>query len=143
MIIGTGLGLVYEASLYPIVLLFLAGRALGVAVLLPALTFVTAGFRCSLRPSLIIMLACGAWMSLGGPLTLAFSLHLEVLKLVAADGGALAVALVIGVALLALGWIVLLVRAWRLPLTETARPCPRLTLLLMAAVVAASLLLQA
>jgi formate hydrogenlyase subunit 3/multisubunit Na+/H+ antiporter MnhD subunit len=142
VVVAVGLGLVYDASLYPIVLLLLAGRALGVAVLLPALTFVTAGFRCALRPALVLMLACGAWMSMGGPLTLAFSLHLEVLQLVAQEGGALAWGLIGGAVLLVLGWVVLLVRAWQLPVAETVRPCPRLALLLMAAVVVLSLLLQ-
>ena len=124
-------------SLGPARVLVLAGLALllGVAVLVPALALVTSGFRCTLRPALVLLLACGAWMSLGGPFSLAFSLQAEILQIIVNEGGAMAVALVAGVVLLVLAWLALVVRAWRLPLTESPRPCPRLALLVAAVVV--------
>ncbi len=141
MTVGAGLGVTYDAALYPIVLLPLAARAIGVAVLLPALTLVTSGFRCALRPALVLLLACGAAIVLGGPLTPGYALRAEILWIAADISGALGAAILAGAGLMAVVWIVLVVRAWRLPLAESARPCPRLALLLMGALAAGSLLL--
>lgn len=141
MITGAGLGVIYDASLRSVILLPLATRALGIAILLPSLAFVMSGFRCSLRPALVLVLACGAWMALGGPLTPGYSLHAEIVWIMVDRGGVLAAGIIMGVTLLAVGWLALVVRAWRMPLAESPRPCPRLALLLMAAVAAGSLLL--
>jgi formate hydrogenlyase subunit 3/multisubunit Na+/H+ antiporter MnhD subunit len=139
-VVGIGVALGYGELPYTVALIPLLGRALGVTVLLPALAFVSSGFRCALRPALTIAVACGAWMSLGGPLTLAFPLRWAVLERVNQMGGLLAACTIAGVLLTALAWLLLVVRAWETPAPESSRPCPRLVLLLMGAVVVVSLM---
>lgn len=138
---GAGLAALHDSWRLAPVLVPLGGRAVGVAILIPSLAFVTSGFRCSLRPALVLMLACGAWISLGGPLTVNYAWHAEVLHVLVDESPTLGTAMATGVLLMALGWLALVVRAWRIPLLETTRPCPRLALLVLAGLVCVSLLI--
>jgi formate hydrogenlyase subunit 3/multisubunit Na+/H+ antiporter MnhD subunit len=117
------------------------GRGLAVLVVFPCLSLLTGGCTRALRPAVILLLVCGAWMALGGPLTAAFAARWAALQPLLAGDQLWARLLMAGIVANCLACAVLLARAIRSPLVEADRPALWLALLILTAIVALSLLL--
>jgi Proton-conducting membrane transporter len=119
----------------------LVGRALAALLVFPCLGLLSAGCKREAKPAVVLLLAYGAWVTLGGPLTPAFNARWAALQPILAGEQPWAAGLTTGFILSCLAYLVFLVRVLRHPSGEARRPARRLALLIMAGVVAVCLIL--
>lgn len=134
--LGASIGVGPQEPAFPLALVQLAGRSLAALVL-----FVSLSLPWQERAPRLLLLLCGGWMALGGPLTASFPARSQALQYVPAAGDLWGWALAGCLALSLAAYAFFVARADAAWSEQTERPAQRLLVALLTAAVVLSLLL--